>query len=186
MFMGIVQGIVKLVLIDEKLNFCMYVVELFDYMLDGLEIGVFVVYNGCCLIVMEINGNYVSFDLMKEMLCIINFGDLKVGDWVNVECVVKFSDEIGGYLMLGYIMIIVEVVKILILENNCQIWFKVQDSQLMKYILYKGFIGIDGISLIVGEVMLMCFCVYLISEILECMIFGKKKFGVCVNIEIDL
>lgn len=56
----------------------------------------------------------------------------------------------------------------------------------MKYILYKGFIGIDGISLIVGEVMLMCFCVYLILEILECMIFGKKKFGVCVNIEIDL
>lgn len=87
-------------------------------MLDGLEIGVFVAYNGCCLIVTEINGNYVSFDLMKETLRIINFGDLKVGDWVNVERAAKFSDEIGGYLMLGYIMIIVEVAKILILENN--------------------------------------------------------------------
>lgn len=56
----------------------------------------------------------------------------------------------------------------------------------MKYILYKGFIGIDGISLIVGEVTLTRFCVYLISEILERTIFGKKKFGVRVNIEIDL
>ncbi len=45
-----------------------------------------------------------------------------------------------------------EIVKILTSENNRQIWFKVQDPTLMKYILYKGFIGIDGISLTVGEV----------------------------------
>lgn len=186
MFMGIVQGIVKLVLIDEKFNFCIYVVMLLDYMLEGLEMGVLVVYNGCCLMVIEINGNQISFDLMKEMLCIINLGVLRVGDEVNVECVVKFSDEIGGYLMLGYIIMMVEIVKILIFENNYQVWFKVQDVFLMKYILYKGFIGVDGISLIVGEVMLMCFCVYFILEMLECIMFGRKKLGECVNIEIDL
>lgn len=45
-----------------------------------------------------------------------------------------------------------EISKILTSENNRQIWFKVQDASLMKYILYKGFIGIDGISLTVGEV----------------------------------
>ncbi len=54
--------------------------------------------------------------------------------------------------MSGHIMTTAEVAKILTSENNRQIWFKVQDSQLMKYILYKGFIGIDGISLTVGEV----------------------------------
>lgn len=56
---------------------------------------------------------------MKEMLCIINLGDIKVGDVVNLEWVVKFSDEIGGYFMFGYIICIVEIVKIYILENNC-------------------------------------------------------------------
>ncbi len=67
-------------------------------MLDGLETGASVAHNGCCLTVTEINGNHVSFDLMKETLRITNLGDLKVGDWVNVERAAKFSDEIGGTL----------------------------------------------------------------------------------------
>ncbi|VEC52052.1 riboflavin synthase subunit alpha [Escherichia coli] len=50
-------------------------------MLDGLETGASVAHNGCCLTVTEINGNHVSFDLMKETLRITNLGDLKVGDW---------------------------------------------------------------------------------------------------------
>lgn len=69
--------------------------------------------------------------------------------------------------MSGHIMTTAEVAKILTSENNRQIWFKVQDSQLMKYILYKGFIGIDGISLTVGEVTPTRFCVHLIPETLE-------------------
>lgn len=131
MFTGIVQGTAKLVSIDEKPNFRTHVVELPDHMLDGLETGASVAHNGCCLTVTEINGNHVSFDLMKETLRITNLGDLKVGDWVNVERAAKFSDEIGGHLMSGHIMTTAEVAKILTSENNRQIWFKVQDSQLM-------------------------------------------------------
>lgn len=146
-------------------------------MLDGLETGASVAHNGCCLTVTEINGNHVSFDLMKETLRITNLGDLKVGDWVNVERAAKFSDEIGGHLMSGHIMTTAEVAKILTSENNRQIWFKVQDSQLMKYILYKGFIGIDGISLTVGEVTPTRFCVHLIPETLERTTLGKKNLA---------
>lgn len=89
------------------------------------ETGASVAHNGCCLTVTEINGNHVSFDLMKETLRITNLGDLKVGDWVNVERAAKFSDEIGGHLMSGHIMTTAEVAKILTSENNRQIWFKV-------------------------------------------------------------
>ena len=156
MFTGIVQGTAKLVSIDEKPNFRTHVVELPDHMLDGLETGASVAHNGCCLTVTEINGNHVSFDLMKETLRITN-----------------------------HIMTTAEVAKILTSENNRQIWFKVQDSQLMKYILYKGFIGIDGISLTVGEVTPTRFCVHLIPETLERTTLGKKKLGARVNIEID-
>ncbi len=70
---------------------------------------------------------------MKETLRITNLGDLKVGDWVNVERAAKFSDEIGGHLMSGHIMTTAEVAENINLENNRQIWLKVQDSQLMKY-----------------------------------------------------
>lgn len=164
MFTGIVQGTAKVVSIDDKPNFRTHVVELPAHMLEGLETGASVANNGCCLTVTEINGARISFDLMKETLRITNLGDIQVGDEVNVERAAKFSDEIGGHLMSGHIMTTAEIVKILTSENNRQIWFKVQDPTLMKYILYKGFIGIDGISLTVGEVTATRFCVHLIRD----------------------
>ncbi|MEW7314809.1 riboflavin synthase subunit alpha [Buttiauxella gaviniae] len=185
MFTGIVQGTATLVSIDEKPNFRTHVVALPDAMLPGLETGASVAHNGCCLTVTEINGNHVSFDLMKETLRITNLGELVVGDSVNVERAAKFNDEIGGHLMSGHIMTTAEVAKILTSENNRQIWFKLHDKTLMKYILHKGYIGIDGISLTVGEVTASRFCVHLIPETLERTTLGSKKLGHRINIEID-
>ncbi|WP_220265556.1 riboflavin synthase subunit alpha [Enterobacter sp. Colony194] len=185
MFTGIVQGVAKIIAIDEKPNFRTHVVELPPSLLPGLETGASVAHNGCCLTVTEIDGNRVSFDLMKETLRITNLGELVVGDLVNIERAAKFSDEIGGHLMSGHIMTTAEVSKILTSENNRQIWFKPQDATLMKYILHKGFIGIDGISLTVGEVTASRFCVYLIPETLQRTTLGNKKLGQRINIEID-
>ncbi|KFC81379.1 riboflavin synthase [Buttiauxella agrestis] len=185
MFTGIVQGTATLVSIDEKPNFRTHVIEMPDEMLPGLETGASVAHNGCCLTVTEINGNHVSFDLMKETLRITNLGELVVGDSVNVERAAKFNDEIGGHLMSGHIMTTAEVAKILTSENNRQIWFKMRDKTLMKYILHKGYIGIDGISLTVGEVTASRFCVHLIPETLERTTLGSKKLGNRINIEID-
>lgn len=185
MFTGIVQGTATLVSIDEKPNFRTHVIEMPAAMLPGLETGASVAHNGCCLTVTEINGNHVSFDLMKETLRITNLGELVVGDSVNVERAAKFNDEIGGHLMSGHIMTTAEVAKILTSENNRQIWFKMRDKTLMKYILHKGYIGIDGISLTVGEVTASRFCVHLIPETLERTTLGSKKLGNRINIEID-
>lgn len=185
MFTGIVQGTARLVAIEEKPNFRTHVVELPQQMLAGLETGASVAHNGCCLTVTEIDGSRVSFDLMKETLRITNLGELIVGDCVNVERAARFNDEIGGHLMSGHIMASADIVKILTSENNRQIWFKVQDAALMKYILYKGYIGIDGISLTVGEVTPTRFCVHLIPETLQRTTLGKRKIGEKVNIEID-
>ncbi|KNC92897.1 riboflavin synthase [Trabulsiella odontotermitis] len=185
MFTGIVQGTAKVVSIDEKPNFRTHVVEMPEHMLEGLETGASVAHNGCCLTVTDIDGNRISFDLMKETLRITNLGQVKEGDVVNVERAAKFSDEIGGHLMSGHIMTTADITKILTSENNRQIWFKPQDPALMKYILYKGFIGVDGISLTVGEVTATRFCVHLIPETLQRTTLGKKKLGAQVNIEID-
>ncbi|WP_336708103.1 MULTISPECIES: riboflavin synthase subunit alpha [unclassified Cedecea] len=185
MFTGIVQGTATLISIDEKPNFRTHVIDMPTEMLPDLETGASVAHNGCCLTVTEINGNHVSFDLMKETLRITNLGELSVGDSVNVERAAKFNDEIGGHLMSGHIMTTAEISKILTSENNRQIWFKIQDKTLMKYILYKGYVGIDGISLTVGEVTATRFCVHLIPETLERTTLGAKKLGQRVNIEID-
>lgn len=185
MFTGIVQGTAPVVAIDEKSNFRTHVVEMPTEMLPELALGASVAHNGCCLTVTEVNGNRVSFDLMKETLRITNLGDIKVGDVVNLERAAKFSDEIGGHLMSGHIICTAEITKIYTSENNRQIWFRLPSEDLMKYILHKGFIGIDGISLTIGEVVGNRFCVHLIPETLARTTLGKKRLGHRVNIEID-
>lgn len=185
MFTGIVQGTAPVVAIDEKSNFRTHVVEMPTEMLPELALGASVAHNGCCLTVTEVNGNRVSFDLMKETLRITNLGDIKVGDVVNLERAAKFSDEIGGHLMSGHIICTAEIAKIYTSENNRQVWFRLPSDDLMKYVLHKGFIGIDGISLTIGEVVGNRFCVHLIPETLARTTLGKKRLGHKVNIEID-
>lgn len=185
MFTGIVQGTAKIVSIEEKDLFRTHVAELPEELLPGLALGASVAHNGCCLTVTAIEGNRVSFDLIKETLRVTNLGELQEGDVVNIERAAKFSDEIGGHLMSGHIMTTAEICKIIQSENNREVWFKIQDPAQMKYILHKGFVGIDGISLTVGEVTKSKFCVYLIPETLERTTLGARKLGHRVNIEID-
>lgn len=185
MFTGIVQGTAEVLAIEEKPNFRTHIVRLPAEMLPGLELGASVSHNGCCLTVTEVKGDKVSFDLVKETLRITNLGDLQPGDKINVERAAKFSDEIGGHLMSGHIMTTAEISKILTSENNREIWFKPRDSEQMKFILHKGFIGIDGISLTLGEVTKTRFCVHLIPETLARTTLGNKRLGDRVNIEID-
>ncbi|SUB30290.1 riboflavin synthase subunit alpha [Yersinia pseudotuberculosis] len=185
MFTGIVQCTGLVVAIEEKSNFRTHVVELPIDMLPELALGASVAHNGCCLTVTHIEGNRVSFDLMKETLRLTNLGDINVGDKVNLERAAKFSDEIGGHLMSGHIICTAEIAKIYTSENNRQIWFRMPSEDLMKYVLHKGFIGIDGISLTIGEVVGNRFCVHLIPETLSRTTLGKKRLGHRVNIEID-
>lgn len=185
MFTGIVQGTGTVVSIDEKPNFRTHVVRLPEDMLDNLQLGASVSHNGCCLTVTEVNGDLVSFDLMKETLRLTNLGELKEGDSVNLERAARFNDEIGGHLMSGHIICTAEVAKTLTSENNRQIWFRMPHEDLMKYVLHKGYIGIDGISLTIGEVTRTRFCVHLIPETLQRTTLGTKRLGDKINIEID-
>ncbi|PKH26536.1 riboflavin synthase [Enterobacterales bacterium CwR94] len=185
MFTGIVQATAEVLTIEEKANFRTHTIKMPEALLAGLELGASVAHNGCCLTVTAVEGDRVSFDLIKETLRITNLGDIQVGDQVNIERAAKFSDEIGGHLMSGHIMTTAEIVKIIQSENNREIWFKPLDQTQMKYILHKGFVGIDGISLTVGDVTKSKFCVHLIPETLARTTLGTKKFGQRVNIEID-
>ncbi|WP_291968623.1 riboflavin synthase subunit alpha [Candidatus Symbiopectobacterium sp.] len=185
MFTGIVQGTAPVVSIDEKTNFRTHVVKLPPELLTGLVTGASIANNGCCLTVTAIDGDRVSFDLMKETLRLTNLGDITPGDLVNIERAAKYGDEIGGHVMSGHIMCTAEVVKILTSENNHQIWFRLSDESQMNYVLHKGFIGIDGISLTVGEVTRSRFCVHLIPETLQRTTLGQKRLGNRINIEID-
>ncbi|HHT7855721.1 riboflavin synthase subunit alpha [Pasteurella multocida] len=185
MFTGIVQGTAKIVSIQDKANFRTQIVKMPQEMLKGLEIGASVANNGVCLTVTEINQDCVSFDLMAETLRITNLGELQPGDLVNIERAMQMGSEIGGHILSGHVYCTASVKQIFSSENNRQIWFELPDMATMKYILPKGFIAIDGISLTIGEVKGQTFCVNLIPETLNRTLISTREVGDKVNIEID-
>lgn len=184
MFTGIVQGTAKLVAIDKKAQFQTHVIDLPEPLSSDLAIGASVAHNGCCLTVTHINGHQVSFDLMQETLRLTNLGQLNVGDAVNIERAAKFGDEIGGHSMSGHIICMATVVDIIDSAHNKTLWFEIPES-LMKYVLPKGYIGLDGCSLTIGQVEANRFNVHLIPETLQRTLFGSRKIGDKINVEID-
>ncbi|MBY3786892.1 riboflavin synthase subunit alpha [Photobacterium carnosum] len=184
MFTGIIQGVAQVINIDKKENFQTHIIRLPNELIQGLTLGASVAHNGCCLTVTHIEQQLVSFDLMQETLNVTNLGLLNVGDYVNVERAAKFGDEIGGHAMSGHIMATAIVSAVNISENNHQVWFSVP-THLMKYIFAKGYIGIDGISLTIGEVKDCCFNVNLIPETLQRTNLESRMINDVINIEID-
>jgi riboflavin synthase len=184
MFTGIVQGTAEMVDIVEKENFRTHTIRLPREYVEGLKPGASVAHNGCCLTVVRIDEDRVSFDLMQETLRVTNLGELGVGDRVNFERAARFGDEIGGHQMSGHIIAMAEVTRVIESENNRQVWFRLP-PELAKYIFDKGYIGIDGISLTIGQVQGEEFDVNLIPETLERTNMGWRKAGDRVNIEVD-
>ncbi|EHU9451093.1 TPA: riboflavin synthase subunit alpha [Vibrio vulnificus] len=185
MFTGIVQGTAEVVIIEAKELFQTHTIRLCGEMLSGLAIGASVAHNGCCLTVTKIAGDLVSFDLMQATLKLTNLGTLRVGDRVNIERAAKFGDEIGGHSMSGHISTTAKIDQIIDTPNNRTIWFKLPYDDAMKYILAKGYIGVDGCSLTIGEVKADRFNVHLIPETLNRTLFGQRNVGESVNIEFD-
>ncbi|TOC55798.1 riboflavin synthase [Vibrio parahaemolyticus] len=184
MFTGIVQGTAKVVQIDKKERFQTHVIELDGALIEGLEIGASVAHNGCCLTVTNIDENRVSFDLMQATLALTNLGLLEEGSAVNIERAAKFGDEIGGHSMSGHISLMANIVDVIDTPNNRTIWFELPQES-MKYVLAKGYIGIDGCSLTIGEVEANRFSVHLIPETLQRTLFGSRQVADKVNIEFD-
>ncbi|RQW63596.1 riboflavin synthase subunit alpha [Vibrio viridaestus] len=184
MFTGIVQGIAQVTHIEKKPGLQSHTISLPQGHTEHLQIGASVAHNGCCLTVTAISGDNVTFDLMQETLKLTNLGLLEEGSYINFERAAKFGDEIGGHVMSGHIIATVDITEIIASENNKTIWFKAPE-ELMKYILPKGFVGLDGCSLTIGDVKDDHFSVHLIPETIERTLFGKRQIGHQVNLEID-
>ncbi|GAB2718756.1 riboflavin synthase subunit alpha [Halomonas garicola] len=189
MFTGIVQGTAEVVEVREREAFRTHVVAMPEALRQGLETGASVAHNGVCLTVTAIDGDHVHFDLMRETLRVTNLGEVVVGGRVNIERAARFGDEIGGHAMSGHVMSVAEVLSIEEAPDNRRLWFALPDN-CVRFVFDKGYIGIDGISLTVGEVRRPAdgpasFCVDLIPETLARTTLGDRTPGDGVNLEID-
>ncbi|MFQ3343679.1 MAG: riboflavin synthase subunit alpha [Candidatus Poseidoniales archaeon] len=183
MFTGIVQGIGIIVSINKKISVNNISIEM-GKISNNLQNGASVSINGVCLTVANIIDSTVTFDAIQETLKRSTLGSLKRGDEVNLERALKFGDELGGHLLSGHIMSTAIVADYEKIGQSVDMKISINDK-LSPFIIEKGYIAIDGISLTIGEVFPEYFSLHLIPETLERTTIVSKVKGRIVNIEID-
>ncbi|AGB40859.1 riboflavin synthase, alpha subunit [Halobacteroides halobius DSM 5150] len=184
MFTGIVEelGIIK------RINRGSKSIELTikaNKVLDDVQIGDSIATNGVCLTVTNFDQQQFSVDVMPETMRKSSLGQLKTGDQVNLERALQVGDRLGGHLVSGHIDGLGEIVKEQREDKAVIISIK-PNAELLKYIIPKGSIAIDGISLTIAELKDTIFSVSLIPHTAEITVLGNKGVGDQVNLEADM
>ena len=182
MFTGIVQGTGAVASIEKGEAVWTFAIDLPNT--TGLERGASVAINGVCLTATEMDGARVFFDVIQETLERTNLGRLAGGDEVNVERSLKMGDELGGHLLSGHIMGTGEITARTEVGEGVDMTVSAPSS-MMKFIHEKGYIGLNGASLTIGEVVEHQFNIHLIPETLRLTTFASIQKGDIINIEID-
>jgi len=184
MFTGIIEEIGTLKSVKKGVHSSVLTICA-NKVLDGTKIGDSIAVSGVCLTVTSMDKNSFQADTMAETLRRSGLGQLKPGDPVNLERALAAGDRMGGHIVTGHIDglgTIVSYTK----EDNAT-WIKIRASfELMRYIVEKGSIAIDGVSLTVVETGNDFFSVSLIPHTGEETILLRKKPGDSVNLECDI
>lgn len=154
--------------------------------LDDLTIGASIAVNGVCLTAVDIRPDSFSADLAPETLDRSNLGDLKAGDGVNLERPITLAARLSGHIMQGHVdgTAVLESLRELE-DNNWELLVKVP-AALDRYLVYKGSIAIDGISLTIADVTDQRVRVAIIPHTYQATNLSQRKPGDRLNIECDI
>lgn len=156
-----------------------------DKVLEDTKIGDSIAVNGVCLTVIRLKGDGFVADVMPETLKRSNLGQLSPGSRVNLERAMAMNGRFGGHIVSGHIDGTGTIEKVWREQNA--VWYTVRTpGELMRYIVEKGSIAIDGTSLTVAKVTKESFSVSIIPHTLGETILGQKKAGDVVNLENDI
>jgi len=153
--------------------------------LDNTALGDSISVNGVCLTVVHIGKNEFSADVAVETLKVTNLGDLKIGTKVNLERALQLSARIGGHLVSGHVDAVGRIREKREEGNGWRIFIDAPET-LLKYVIKKGSIAIDGISLTVADVDKTGFSIAMIPHTAKLTTLGFKSTGDSVNLEGDL
>jgi len=187
MFTGIVVGIGKIEKITKntKNRTAVKMTVNLGKHSKGLKIGESVALNGVCLTVTKLSKNKGSFEMIEETTKKTDLGNLKTGNIVNIERSLKAGDRLEGHFVLGHVDGVATLKKIQKKPKEVQIWFEVP-KKLVRYIVKKGSIALDGISFTVVEIKKNLVSVCLIPHTIQVTNFKTKKIGDKINIETDI
>jgi len=184
MFTGIVEEQGKVLAMEEGEKSWQLEVAA-NEVLNSVSIGDSVAINGCCLTVIEISEKSLTFDLLEETRLVTNLGDAKAGYHVNLERSLRFDGRMGGHFVTGHVD---SVGKILTLEEDGKdrILRIEAPAEFERYLVYKGCIAIDGVSLTAHRAEGNIVTIWLIPHTLEVTSLGQRAVGSRVNLEFDI
>ena len=186
MFSGIVEALGSVVALERRGEGARVTVAADQLLADAVD-GESIAVNGACLTVAERPGpGRVTFDLMPETLRRSNLGGLALGSAVNLERSLRLGDRIGGHFVQGHLDGVAEVVSVTPEDEARVVRFRLRDPRLGRYIVEKGFVTVDGVSLTVVEPAADGFTVSLVRTTIENTTLGRAVPGTVVNIEVDL
>ena len=153
--------------------------------LDGTRTGDSIAVNGVCLSVVSLENHGFAVNVMPETLRHTNLGGLQYGDPVNLERALLLGGRLGGHLVLGHVDDTGELVDV-VSEETARIVRISAPDRLMPYIVNRGFIAVDGVSLTIANLDDVSFVVSLVTYTREGTTLGRKRPGDIVNLEVDI
>jgi riboflavin synthase len=184
MFTGIVENKGKVLMVDHRGEMKRLTLDVpFD--LTEMQLGDSINVNGVCLTVVEKRGRTISVDLSPESLQRTTLARVKEADQVNLERALRLSDRLGGHIVTGHIDGIGTIIERRIEGNSLYLKMRIPQA-VTPYVVQKGSIAIDGISLTVNELREDWIRLTLIPYTLEKTTLIEKKVGEEVNVEADI
>ena len=184
MFTGIIEEVGEIQSIKKGANSAVITIKA-STVLGDLHLGDSVALNGVCLTAVSIGKNNYSVDVMHETLRRTNLGELKSGSKVNLERAMAANGRFGGHIVAGHIDgtgIVEEITK-----DETAVWYRISaGEELLRYIVEKGSIAIDGISLTVARVSGKDFSVSIIPHTQGETTLSERKVSDVVNLECDI
>ncbi len=184
MFTGLVEEIGRVLAVRRGADSARLRIAAGKVMQD-MAVGDSIAVNGVCLTVTSFDNTSFSADVMAETLSKTNLGKLQPGDRVNLERALRLGDRLGGHLVSGHIDGVGEIVR----KETRDIATLVTISaprEVMRYIIKKGSVAVDGTSLTVVDHDESTFVVSLIPHTARATVLGEKKTGASVNLEGDM
>lgn len=183
MFTGIIEEVGKIKNIQGGTNYKLTIGA--SKILEDIHLGDSIAVNGICLTTISWDNGSFTVDVMRETLERTSLHKLRAGSFVNLERALAANGRFGGHIVSGHIDGTGEIINIR--RDANAVWYKIKTSEkIMEFIIEKGSIAIDGISLTVAKVDRSAFYVSVIPHTLENTILLRKKTGDIVNLENDI
>ena len=180
MFTGIIEEIGRIALAKPD-----NLVISASHVLQKMEVGGSIAVNGVCLTVVSFNSNSFSVDIMPETLKRTNLGLLGVGGEVNLEQPLTLGKPLGGHLVQGHIDGMGRITSVT-WDGEAIIIRLEAPPEIMRYVVTKGFIAVDGVSLTVVTRDVSSFQVSIVDYTQKHTTLGSKRVGDSVNLEVDI